>query len=283
MAKKKTGLKTKGSELITTKEYVQTLVDLKKQIQEAQVKSILAANKELIKLYWTIGKTIAEKQETSSWGSGIIEKLAKDLRDAFPGIGGFSRANTFRMRAFYRSYEKVAQAVRQIEDLPIFDIPWGHNVVLMQKLKINDERLWYAQKSIENGWSRTILEMQIESNLHERTGKTITNFKKTLPAPHSDMAQQSLKDPYVFDFLSLSEKYIEQDLEQGLIDHIQSFLVELGQGFAFVGRQYHLEVGSKDYYIDLLFYHIKLRCYIVIELKAREFDPRDAGQIKLKF
>lgn len=174
---------------------------------------------------------------------------------------------------------KVSQAVTQLESLPVFSIPWGHNVVLMHKLKKQDDRFWYAQKTIENGWSRSMLEVWIKSNLHIRQGKAITNFSKTLPVPDSDIVQQTLKDPYVFDFLTLHSQHIESDLEHGLVDHIQKFLLELGEGFAFIGRQYHLEVDEKDYYIDLLFYHAKLHCYVVIEIKAREFDPRDAGQI----
>lgn len=264
---------------LSSQEYVQTLADIKSRVQEAQSKSILAVNKELIKLYWEIGHIVAEKQEHCGWGASVIERLVKDLQGAFPGIEGFSRANVFRMRAFYRAYEKVSQAVILFDALPFFMIPWGHNVVLLIKLKDNGERLWYAYKAIEYGWSRSMLEAWIASDLYRREGRAITNFKHTLPAPQSDMAQQSLKDPYIFDFLTLQAAHVELEVEQGLIDHIQKFLLELGQGFAFIGRQVHLHVGEKDYYIDLLFYHVKLRCYVVIELKAREFDPRDAGQI----
>lgn len=264
---------------VSAKEYAQTLVSIKQQIQAAQVKAALTVNKELIKLYWYIGKTIAEKQEISGWGAGVIEQLAKDLQSAFPGMGGFSRANIFYMRAFYLAYIKVQQPVGQFDELPVAALPWGQNVTLITKLKQNKERLWYAKKAIEHGWSRTILEMQIESNLYCRQGKAVTNFNKTLPATDSDMAQQTLKDPYVFDFLTLQAQHIESDLEQGLINHIQKFLLELGEGFAFIGRQHHLEVDEKNYYIDLLFYHVKLHCYVVIEIKAKEFDPRDTGQI----
>jgi len=263
----------------TIKEYAQTLADIKKHIKEAQVKAALSANKELLKLYWYIGQTIAEKQSTSNWGSSIIEKLAKDLQNSFPGLAGFSRANIFKMRAFYLAYEKVSQAVRQFDELPILNIPWGHNVIIITKAKNNEERLWYAQRTIDNGWSRNLLEMAIKSNLYKREGKAITNFKQTLPAPQSEAAQQSLKDPYLFDFLSLTAEYDERDIEQGLIDNVQKMLLELGKGFAFVGRQYHLEIGNADFYIDLLFYHYKLRCFVVVELKAREFDPRDTGQL----
>lgn len=276
MAIKKKSLKKRS---VVVKEYTETFVALKKQIQEAQVAATFAVNKELIKLYWHIGKTIAERQKENGWGSSFIERLAKDLQNTFPGIEGFSKLNIFRMQAFYRTYEKVSQAVTQLESLPIFSIPWGHNIVLMHKLKGHDERLWYAQKTIENGWSRSMLETWIKSGLHKRTGKAITNFKRTLPSPHSDMAQQSLKDPYLFDFLTVQEEHLERDVEQGLIDHIQKFLLELGKDFAFVGRQYHIEVDGDDYYLDLLFYHLKLRCYIVIELKSTIFKPEYAGKL----
>lgn len=261
------------------KEYTEILITLKTQIQDIQIKAVLAAHKELIKLYWHIGKTITEKQNNSDWGSSIIERLANDLQKEFPGISGFSRRNIFRMQAFYKAYQKVPQAVAQLENLEIFNIPWGHNAIILEKLKDTQTRLWYAQKTIEYGWSRSILEMQIESSLHKRQGKAITNFSKTLPDTDSDLAQQSLKDPYLFDFLTLHEHYVEHDIEQGLIDNVQKLLLELGKGFSFVGRQYHLQIGSQDFYIDLLFYHFKLRCFIVVELKTGKFDPRDAGQL----
>lgn len=270
-------IKTKPASQI--KEYAQTLADIKRHIKKAQVKAALSANKELLKLYWYIGQTIVEKQSKSHWGSSTIEKLAKDLQNSFPGMAGFSRTNIFRMKAFFEAYKKIPQPVGQFEKCPIFNIPWGHNALLLEKLKNIDERFWYAQKTIKEGWSRNLLEMAIKSNLFKREGHAITNFKKTLPAHQSDMAQQSLKDPYVFDFLSLTADYDERDIEQGLIDNVQQMLLELGKGFAFVGRQYHLEVGDTDFYIDLLFYHYKLRCFVVVELKARDFDPRDAGQL----
>ena len=169
--------------------------------------------------------------------------------------------------------------MRQFDDLPIFGIPWGHNVILVTKLKDNDQRLWYAQKVVEHGWSRTMLEHWIKSDLFKRDGKAITNFKDRLPVPDSDIAQQAFKDPYIFDFLTLHKDYIEHDLEQGLIDNVQKLLLEMGKGFALVGRQYHIQVSDHDYYIDLLFYNFKLRCFVVVELKSRPFDPRDAGQI----
>lgn len=269
----------KDTHEVDISEYAQTLFDLKNRIAEAQIKAAISVNKELIKLYWSIGETLAEKQKASKWGSKTIEQLAQDLQNSFPSMGGFSRRNIFRMQSFFVAYGLVPQPVALIEELPIFLIPWGHNAVLLEKLKDNKERLWYAQKTIEHGWSRSILEMKIESDLYNREGKAITNFARTLPPIQSDLAQQALKDPYNLKFLNLENEHAERDVEQGLVDNMQKFLLELGKGFAFVGRQYHLEVEDEDFYADLLFYHIKLKCYIVVELKARKFDPRDVGQL----
>lgn len=260
-------------------EYTKFITSLKAKVRSAQLKAAVSVNSELIKLYWEIGKEIFEKQELEGCGSKVLEKVAKDLQNEFPGIEGFSRANIFRMKAFFTAYEKVAQAVRQLGSLPIFSIPWGHNILLLQKVKDPDERLWYASKAIEHGWSRSILTIWIENDLYHREGKAITNFKEALPAPQSDLAQQSLKDPYIFDFLTLQKDHLEKDLEEGLVKHIQKFLIELGQGFAFVGKQYPIKAGEHDLYIDLLFYHLTLRCYVIVELKAGKFDSRDAGQM----
>lgn len=273
MAKKKEELK------MAAKEYAQTLTELISKVRESQLRAAVAVNTELVKLYWHIGKTISERQTENGWGNNVVEQLARDLLSALPGIRGFSRANTFRMRAFYQAYEKVAQSVRQIEDLPFFSIPWGHNILLIERVKTQEVRLWYARKTQEEGWSRGILEKQIKLGLCERTGQAITNFPLTLPKPQSDLAKETLKDPYMFDFLSLSEEYNEREVEQGLIDHIQTFLLELGKGFAFIGRQKHLEVGGNDYFLDLLFYHTNLRCYVVVELKSTAFKPEYAGKL----
>ncbi len=260
-------------------EYAKFITSLKTKIRSSQIKAVVTVNRELIKLYWEIGKDIVEKQEHEGWGSKVLERVAKDLQNEFPGIEGFSRANVFRMKAFFVAYKKVAQLVRQFESLPIFGIPWGHNIVLLQKTKDKDERLWYASKAMEHGWSRSMLTIWVENDLYHREGKAITNFKTVLPTPQSDLAQQTLKDPYVFDFLELRKEHLENELEDGLVNHIQKFLLELGQGFAFLGRQYPIKAGKKDLYIDLLFYHLILQCYIIVELKAREFDSRDAGQM----
>lgn len=264
------------------KEYETTLVEIKKQIEQSQVEAISSVNSALNMRNWMIGKIIVNKQKQHVGDSNFLDELVHDLQNMYPGNKGFSEANVYRMRAFYEAYEpydNFRAAARKLETLPIFSIPWFHNVVLLQQVKNNDERLWYAQKSIENGWSRSMLETWIKSKLYKREGKAISNFSKTLPMPHSDMAQQSFKDPYVFDFLTLQEEHKEYDLEQGLIANVQKLLMEMGKGFALIGRQYHLMVDDEDYYIDLLFYHVKLKCYIVVELKAREFDPRDVGQL----
>lgn len=185
------------------------------------------------------------------------------------------------MRAFYQEYQIWPQLVAKLEDLPIFYIPWGHNILIIEKIKEATERLWYAQKTIEHGWSRSLLTIWMENRLYQREGKAITNFQLTLPPPQSDLAQQTLKDPYSLDFLELHKDYSEREVEEGLVAHMQKFLVELGQGFAFVGKQYPIKAGGRDLYIDLLFYHLKLRCYFIVELKARQFDSRDAGQMSV--
>lgn len=267
-----------------TNSYALLLKDIKNQIQTARIKASLSVNQELIKLYWDIGRQIVEKQEEAGRGSGLVEKLAKDLQNSFPGIKGFSRTNLFRIRQFYLLCEKlIPQAGGQLAHdhipLELLTIPWRHNVALIDKLKDETTIIWYAQKTIENGWSRSALEDSIKSDLHKRLGQAITNFQHKLPAPQSQLAQETLKNPYNFDFLALADGFKEKELEQGLIDHIQKFLLELGEGFAFIGQQYQLKVSTQDYYLDLLFYHLKLRCYCVIELKTTGFKPEYAGKL----
>ncbi len=256
--------------------YARWLDELKSRIHTAQQRAALAVNRELVLLYWQIGRDILQRQAAQGWGSKVIERLAHDLRVAFPGMKGFSRANLMYMRAFAEAWpdaEIVQQAVGQL--------PWGHNLVLLTKLKAQDMRLTYAQAAIEHGWSRNVLNIHIETRRLERSGQAITNFVDRLPMPGSDLAQQSLKDPYLFDFLDVGNEADEREIESALVRHITQFLLELGAGFAFVGRQVHLEVGGEDFYLDLLFYHVRLRRYVVVELKNREFQAGDAGQMNL--
>lgn len=267
--------------------YGDVLEGLKKRIRTARVSAVMASSRELIGLYWDIGRAIVEKQTRDGWGKSIVKRLAQDLQATFPSEGGFSPDNVWRMRAFYLEYsaeiEKLAQAVpvleRQGPPPPIAGIPWGHNVLLLQRLRDYSERLWYAQKTLELGWSRAALLHQIESGLFGRQGKAVTNFKATLPPLQSDLAEQAVKDPYTFDFLTLGDDVREKELERGLVDHVRKFLLELGAGFAFVGQQVHLDVGGDDFYLDLLFYNLKLRCFVVVELKNGPFKPEYAGKM----
>lgn len=247
---------------------------LKERIRRAQVRAALAVNAEAILLYWDIGRDILERQANEGWGSKVVDRLSKDLKRDFPDMKGFSSRNLKYMRKFAQSYPD-----REIVQRCAAQIPWRHNQILLDKVKDHDQRLWYAQKSMENGWSRDILAMQIESNLYQRQGGAVTNFEQTLPKPQSDLARQLIKDPYNFDFLSLGEDAQERELEKALVDHIREFLLELGVGFAFMGSQYHIEVDGDDYYIDLLFYHVQLRCYVVIDLKVTEFRPEYFGKM----
>lgn len=247
------------------------------KIRSSQIKASVSVNREMIRLYWEIGKELVEKQEELD--GAILEKVAKDLQNEFPGIEGFSRSNVFRMKAFYLSYQKVAQSVRQLEELPIFSIPWGHNIAIFQQIKNEEERIWYAKMTIDQQWSRNSLLDSIKSNVYTRYGNAITNFQQRLPEPQSKLAKETLKDPYHFDFLELSSDHVEKDIEQGLMAHVEKFIQELGQGFSFVGRQIHLQISDKDFYIDLLFYHLKLRCFVVVELKTVEFKPEHAGKM----
>ncbi|OGN64662.1 MAG: hypothetical protein A3E80_02170 [Chlamydiae bacterium RIFCSPHIGHO2_12_FULL_49_9] len=253
--------------------YFDFLKDVKLKIQTAQLKAAALVNLELASFYWDLGQGLSEKASLEGWGSKTLERLAGDLGGAFPGVAGFSKRNLELMRQFAESYPEG------ICETAVSQIPWGHNIVLMQRLDSYEERLWYAEQTIKNGWSRNVLVIRIESELHKRKGKAVNNFASTLPESHSDLAVESLKDPYCLDFLTLSEKAQEKEIEQGLIDHLQKFLLELGQGFAFIARQYHLEIGGEDSYIDLLFYHFKLKCFVVIELKAGPFKATDAGQV----
>lgn len=256
------------------KEYKTFFKEIKEKILTSQVKAALAVNHELINLYWEIGSKIHLKQKDEGWGAKTIENLAKDLKSTFPEMKGFSLTNIKYMVQFAKEYPEYA-----ISQQVVGQIPWGHNILLLQKLETLQDRIWYAHKTIEHGWSRNVLLHWLDSGLHKREGKAITNFQITLPSPQSDLAHQVLKDPYCFDFLTLRDKHDEQELESGLLDHVQRFLLELGAGFSLVGRQVHLEVGGQDFYIDLLFYHYKLRCFIVVELKATDFKPEFVGKM----
>ncbi|MBL7208315.1 MAG: DUF1016 family protein, partial [Desulfobacterales bacterium] len=239
-----------------------------------QVKAALAVSAQMVFLYWEIGNSILRKQENEGWGAKVIERLSQDLRNAFPEIKGLSSRNLKYMRKFAETYPDV-EFVQQVAA----QIPWFHNCVLIDKVKSKKEREWYIQQTIQNGWSRNVLVHQIETNLYDRKEHLTHNFDVTLPKPQSDLAKETLKDPYVFDFLTIGEEAHERDLENQLVMDITKFLLELEAGFSFVGRQYNLEVGDRDYFIDLLFYHLKLRCFVAIELKIGEFKPEYAGKI----
>lgn len=288
-------------------DYPHLLADIRERIRKAQVKANLAVNREMIVLYWEIGCLIIERQKKEGWGAGVIPQLARDLKNELPEVKGFSERNIGNMIRFAREYgppqilqqpvaklfppekkihEMMPQAGAQLAEAEqanlqqlVAQLPWGHNILLIQKVKNLKERLWYILQTIEHGWSRNILGLQIKSNAYERIAKAVTNFERTLPAVQSDLAKQTLKDPYIFDFLTLDTEFRERELEAGLLRHLEKFLLELGAGFAFVGRQFHLDIGEDDFYIDLLFYHLKLRCYVVIELKRGKFLPEYAGKM----
>ena len=257
-------------------DYLSFIEEIKNEIQNQRISVVLNANSSMICLYWRIGKAILKKQEEEGCGTKVIDRMAKDLKDAFPDMSGFSPRNIKYMRKFaecWTDFEIVQRVVAQI--------PWRTNLKLLDKLNTQEERLWYAYKTIENGWSSNVLDLQIQSCLMERTGKSVNNFQVALPSTDSDMVNQIFKDPYLFDFLGTDMPRREVEIERKLTEHIQKFLLELGQGFAFVGRQVHLEVGQQDFYIDLLFYHLKLRCYVVIELKACDFEAGFIGQLNM--
>jgi len=254
--------------------YQSLLVDLKERIHAAQVQAALSVNRELITLYWQIGRLIVARQEEYGWGTQVIDRLAADLRQSFPDMKGFSTRNLRYMRAFaalYPDSDVVQQAAARL--------PWGHTMRLLEAVKDPNERAWYMGQAVERGWSRDMMMRQIESDLYRRQGRAQTNFTRTLPATQSDLARQVLKDPYNFDFLSLGDDALERDLERGLLTHIRAFLLELGVGFAFVGNQFRLEVDGQEYFIDLLFYHYRLRAFVVIDLKMFDFQPEYAGKM----
>ncbi len=273
------------SKKIDRAEYGRFLAEIKTKVQSARIKAAVIVNKTLLALYWDIGELIIKKQVESKWGDFLIEKLAQDLRREFPKMKGFSRRNLFYIKQWVNFYTEQNQLVQQpvalIKKVQQFigQIPWGHNILIISKVKSFAEAEFYLKSTIAHNWSRSVLAMHIELDDFRRLGKLAHNFHLTLPKPQSDLARETLKDPYNFEFLCLNDYALEREIEDALTTHITKFLLELGAGFAFVGRQYHLEVDDKDFYIDLLFYHLKLRSYIAIELKAGEFKPEFAGQI----
>jgi predicted nuclease of restriction endonuclease-like (RecB) superfamily len=291
------------------RDYAFLFREVKDRIAQAQTRAVLSVNAELVRLYWDIGRIIHARQKEEGWGARVIPRLARELRNELPELKGFSERNIDRMIAFYREYPtaasfsppavaklpaprnspqavakspalpKVPQAAAQLPDSILWSVPWAHHVVLMEKVKDKATPLWYMEQTLANGWSRNVLLMMVKSEAHSRQGKAVTNFDRMLPAPQSDLVRQTLKDPYIFYFLTLEEPFHERELETGLLHQLERFLLELGQGFAFVGRQLHLEIGDGDFYIDLLFYHLTLRCFVVIDLKKAEFKPEYAGKM----
>ncbi len=288
-------------------DYAPLLAEIKTRVQSARIKAGLAANRELLALYWDIGRLILDRQKTEGWGTKVIDRLSLDLQREFPGQQGFSPRNLKYMRAFAEAWPEtlivrqpgaqlteppgpapaivqapLAQSTASLPPIvqrPVAQLPWRHQTILLDRLEDAETRLWYAAKALENGWSGDVLALQIEAGLHQRQGRAVTNFKATLPPAQSDLAQGLTKDPYLFDFLALRDDANERAVEDALVAQVEKFLLELGAGFALVGRQVHLEVGGQDFYLDLLFYHLKLRCFVVIDLKAREFTPEAAGKM----
>lgn len=283
------------SNKIIISEYKEWLSQIKQKFQSSQIKASIQVNSTLLEFYWNLGNEIVEKQKNSTWGSGFLERLSKDLIAEFPDIKGFSYTNIKNIRQWFLFWQqlvgelKIQKSQQLVGELEIentklivsqiLQIPWGHNIAIIQKCKTIEEALYYVQNTIKNGISRNVLIHQIETNLYARDGKAITNFEATLPPLQSDLAKEITKDPYNFDFLCLTKGYQEKELENALTDNITKFLLELGSGFAFVGKQYKLIVGGDEFRIDLLFYHIKLKCYVVVELKATEFKPEFAGKL----
>jgi len=312
-------MKKSSSLTESVQDYAALLTEVKSRIRSAQVRATLGANAEMLAMYWDVGRMIQQRQKTEGWGTAVIPRLARDIRNELPEVKGFSERNLKRMVAFFREYSTLLpigpRVVAQLNDgrrkgplsvaqlpspssngaiLPqtvakldsaekaqrlVAQLPWAHNVLLMQAIKHLPTRCWYMMAAIQEGWSRDVMAAMIKSRAHERQGKAVTNFDVRLPAPQSDLARQILKDPYIFDFLTLEEPFHEREMETSLIRHLEKFLLELGQGFAFVGRQFHMAVGKEDFYIDLLFYHLKLRCFVVIDLKKGPFKPEYAGKM----
>lgn len=276
-------------------EYKDWLKSLKSRIQQSQIKAAIQVNGELLRLYWQMGAEIVEKQQTAKWGDGFLKNLSHDLMETFPTMKGLSYTNLRYMKQWYLYYSQVDTICQQVvgkletpagqQTVPpmgntFFSIPWGHHLMIMQRCKDLEEAKFYIQQTVANNWSRAVLDHQIDLHLYDRQGKAVTNFKQQLPDIQSDLAQQLTKDPYVFDFLSMREQHDEKELEDYLVQNMTRFLLELGKGFCFYGKQVHLNVGGDDFYIDLLFYNVQLHCYVVVELKAVKFRPEHIGQLK---
>ena len=268
----------KNDAITQRKDYQQWLAELKQSFRQRQLKAAVAVNRELLEFYWQLGGEILDKQQNSQWGQGFLTQLSHDLMREFPDVKGFSKRNLEQIRRWYRFWSSDIEFAQQAAT-QFLQIPWWHNVIIVSKAKSQEEALFYVRETLEFGWSRNVLVHQIDSGLWQRKGKALTNFSKTLPSTQSDLAQQSLKDPYVFDFLALTENHNERELEKGLVKHMTQFLLELGAGFAYMGQQVPIAVGDKDFYLDLLFYHTQLHCYVVIELKATDFAPEYAGKL----
>lgn len=272
-------------------DYPSVLAGLKRRIAAAQGRATRSVNRELIALYWHMGRTIVERQSRSGWGAATVERLAHDLRTEFPRLEGFSPRNIWRMRAFFLAWnhprgeltqavsDLCADAVPATPPAAIGSLPWGHNILLLQRVERQEDRLWYAEQVASNGWSRSVLEDHIAKRLHARRGRATTNFVRALPRAQSKRAQMALKDPYAFDFLAIGQRARERATERGLLEHMREFLLELGAGFAFMGSQVKLVVGGAEYFVDMLFYHVRLHCHVVVELKATAFKPEHVGKI----
>ena len=274
MQQLKTKVGTNMTKELDNNNYAALIQTLKTEISQARIRAHLSVNKEMISLYWRIGSQILERQDKEGWGTKVIENISNDLRKEFPEMKGLSARNLVYMQTFAKAYSDFP-----ITQAALAQITWYHNITLLDKIKDYEERIWYVKETAKNGWSRNVMVAQIQTGLYNRQGKSINNFKSTLPAAQSDLAQSIIKDPYNLEFLDIQGKIHERELEGKLIDHIRNFLLELGQGFAFIGNQYHIELEGEDYYLDLLFYHVKLKCYVVIELKTGKFKPEHAGKM----
>ncbi len=267
-----------NASLLQNAEYKNWLKDLKQKVLQTQIKAAIQVNSTLLQFYWELGEEIVLRQAQASWGDGFLKQLSQDLMAEFPDMKGFSFSNIKYIRQWVVFYSQEKAISQQLVG-QLTQIPWGHNLKIISHCQNTKEALYYLESTLKYGWSRSVLTHQMESGLWQREGKAITNFSQTLPAPQSDLAQQTLKDPYIFDFLTLSKQHSERELEQGLIEHITHFLLELGAGFAYMGKQYPVQVGEREFFIDLLFYHTQLHCHVVIELKIGDFEPEHAGKL----